>query len=185
MAKANQVFTAFTELSWKGHAMKFNAKLLGAALAATVAIAAPAANATTIQYDANPGAKSNFATTFTFTSPLSKAGTLDVYLRGVTYGNNTSVSFNSAKLDGVSLNLDPASGGGTSLYNLLSVPLAVGQTVTLVVNSTTAKYGQYSVVFSAGAVPEAATWALMVLGFGAVGYTMRRRVATASKLAAA
>jgi hypothetical protein len=32
---------------------------------------------------------------------------------------------------------------------------------------------------TAAAVPEPATWALMLMGFGAVGYSMRRRGATA------
>jgi hypothetical protein len=32
--------------------------------------------------------------------------------------------------------------------------------------------------FAVGAVPEPATWAMMLLGFGAVGYSMRRRKAT-------
>jgi hypothetical protein len=31
-----------------------------------------------------------------------------------------------------------------------------------------------------GSVPEPASWALMILGFGGVGYTLRRRTATAS-----
>ena len=31
---------------------------------------------------------------------------------------------------------------------------------------------------SSGAVPEPSTWALMLLGFGAVGFMMRRRCAT-------
>lgn len=34
----------------------------------------------------------------------------------------------------------------------------------------------------AGAVPEPATWALMILGFGAVGGSMRRREAVAAKI---
>jgi hypothetical protein len=33
------------------------------------------------------------------------------------------------------------------------------------------------------AVPEPATWALMILGFGAIGYALRRRPAVNYKLA--
>jgi len=36
---------------------------------------------------------------------------------------------------------------------------------------------------SSGAVPEPATWALMILGFGAVGYSMRRRQKAAVRFA--
>jgi hypothetical protein len=35
------------------------------------------------------------------------------------------------------------------------------------------------------AVPEPATWALMILGFGAVGVAMRRRHSVAAKVRAA
>lgn len=35
----------------------------------------------------------------------------------------------------------------------------------------------YRITFSAAAVPEPATWAMMILGFGAVGSLMRRRLA--------
>ena len=36
---------------------------------------------------------------------------------------------------------------------------------------------------SGGAVPEPATWAMMLLGFGAIGFTMRRRNAAIAQLA--
>lgn len=41
-------------------------------------------------------------------------------------------------------------------------------------NTSARVYGDLSID---GAVPEPATWALMILGFGAVGYAMRRRKA--------
>ena len=40
--------------------------------------------------------------------------------------------------------------------------------------AASAVYG-YVVEFSGGAVPEPATWGMMILGFGAVGATLRRR----------
>lgn len=38
----------------------------------------------------------------------------------------------------------------------------------------------YRISFSANAVPEPATWAMLIAGFGMVGITMRRRPATVS-----
>ena len=40
------------------------------------------------------------------------------------------------------------------------------------------EYGIHSLSFTAGAVPEPASWALMIGGFGIVGAAMRRRAAT-------
>lgn len=38
----------------------------------------------------------------------------------------------------------------------------------------TARLGTFSVAAPAGAVPEPATWAMMLIGFGAAGYSLRR-----------
>ena len=35
--------------------------------------------------------------------------------------------------------------------------------------------GQVTELAVSGAIPEPATWAMMLIGFGAVGYSMRRR----------
>ena len=52
-----------------------------------------------------------------------------------------------------------------------------GNTLTFTAPLTTANGTRTSVITfaGAGAVPEPATWALMLVGFGAVGYGMRRR----------
>ncbi len=42
--------------------------------------------------------------------------------------------------------------------------------------------GQWTVALAGGGVPEPATWALMILGFGAVGGAMRRRHSVAAKV---
>lgn len=59
------------------------------------------------------------------------------------------------------------------LANLLLDP----GTYTLRITGTRGSNSQYSggIAFAAGAIPEPATWAMMLLGFGAVGYAMRRR----------
>jgi hypothetical protein len=61
-------------------------------------------------------------------------------------------------------------------YALAGLPLDTG-TYTLTIEGTRGTTGSYggNVAFQAGAVPEPATWALMLLGFGAVGWQIRRR----------
>jgi len=41
-------------------------------------------------------------------------------------------------------------------------------------NASTENYAKFSLATS-GAVPEPSTWAMMILGFGAVGYSLRKR----------
>ena len=70
---------------------------------------------------------------------------------------------------------------------IVFIGLAIGLTYSLLANTITIHWAglvtpppgtSYSAVFdigSAAAVPEPATWALMLLGFGAVGWQLRRR----------
>lgn len=48
-------------------------------------------------------------------------------------------------------------------------------------NSTSAAFELDNVKLSTSAVPEPATWGMMILGFGAVGFAMRRRQATVAQ----
>lgn len=68
---------------------------------------------------------------------------------------------------------------GADLQLLSSTPLTAG-VQTLVVSGNSQRFGSYlgelsfTPDFAAG-VPEPATWAMMIIGFGAVGGTLRRR----------
>jgi hypothetical protein len=61
-------------------------------------------------------------------------------------------------------------------YALAGVPLGAG-TYTLTVQGTRGDSGSFggNVAFQAAAVPEPAPWAMMLLGFGAIGFQLRRR----------
>jgi hypothetical protein len=56
------------------------------------------------------------------------------------------------------------SGGGAGAYH------AFADNVTLATVNGSTTYN-----FEVGVVPEPATWAMMLFGFGAVGYSVRRR----------
>jgi len=81
-------------------------------------------------------------------------------------------------------NLKVVSSGTTELRRLLDIPVIAGDKFTLKFAVTSQKYAKYTASWVLG-VPEASTWALMVLGFGAVAYSMRRRSATQGRLAIA
>jgi hypothetical protein len=59
-------------------------------------------------------------------------------------------------------------------FALLGQFLKAG-TYTLHIKGTRGNFAAFSGDISFGAVPEPSTWAMMLLGFGAVGFAMRRR----------
>ena len=88
------------------------------------------------------------------------------------------------------------SAGG--LFNFLApagnqrfaVLAGVGETLTSVTLSSTAGFGSFTQLRvgtgrNVGAVPEPGTWAMMLLGFGGIGYSLRRRrkIGTIAQLA--
>jgi len=174
--------------------MKLTGKLVGAAIAATVAVAAPvAANATTVitTTTVKPGAHTTtFARNFTYKAAFS--GRLAVYVSSIQSGPFSNVDFSNATLTGKKgkltllpvTNLVTLKAGVSELRELLYVPATAGETFTLATYLTSEKLSSYKIQWVLG-VPEPATWALMILGFGMVGYSMRRRVAKTGNLVAA
>ncbi len=63
---------------------------------------------------------------------------------------------------------------GSTTSGVITISVAQGQTFGAYVLATDNVLGRGSISFG-NAVPEPATWALMILGFGAVGGAMRRR----------
>ena len=117
-----------------------------------------------------PGA---FSHAFTFTLATDSAANSSVtttLLRG------NDIDFTSVLLDGFNFTqtgFDP----GAENWELSSVNISAGLR-TLTVNGSvvgTSGNGSYSGVINVAAVPEPGTWAMMLLGFGAAGYAMRRR----------
>lgn len=113
-----------------------------------------------------------FSRTLTFTLPTI----------GLTSGSITSVSttvandldFTSVLLNGTALTL--GSTGATEFRFINNLPTAAG-VQTLVVNGISRGAGSFggSISFSpTAAVPEPTTWALLLLGFAAIGFSMRR-----------
>ena len=160
--------------------MGFTKTLVATALATTAAMALPSAAqaAEFFSFDGNSGVYGNadvnvspFMATFTFETG---AGLLSSTISSVGSGA-TNIDFTSVTLNGMEFAI--VSTGFSELRQILEIPVLAG-TQTVVVKGTGGLDGSYSGVLSfsqSGAVPEPATWAMMILGFGAVGAGMRRR----------
>jgi hypothetical protein len=138
-------------------------------------------NTTTITYGTNPTTAGNFSGSFTFEN--TEAGLYSIVLGTSTVGatitaaslagiGGTPGSFSLSPLPapfpGTQPGLDPiVLAAGNYMFSFAGTgPLDVnGNPLTSVVSGNV----------SISAVPEPGTWALMILGFGAVGLTMRRK----------
>ena len=95
-------------------------------------------------------------------------------------GVNASIFRGATQL--FSTNLAPPSFGSTTSFSLSAIALGVGDTLDFAVNrrgeytfDSTTLSGTISVAALPGAVPEPATWTMLIMGFGAAGGVLRSR----------
>ena len=116
-----------------------------------------------------------FTNTFSFTT--IEPGFLQLSLSEVAGTAVNNIEFTSVVLNGVSAAIFSAPGANEPDFaSLLNLATGAGSN-TLVITGTSGGNGVFggTIAFSPGAVPEPSTWAMMLVGFGAVGYSMRRR----------
>jgi len=116
-----------------------------------------------------------------FTEWLNLTNTLSGIYSITLDTSSRSVNFTSAYLfDGVNsyaLTCQVGCVSGTSeFWNLDDTLLAAGN-YTLWINGTNSSTGSLAgtITITDHGVPEPATWAMMIIGFGAVGFSLRRR----------
>lgn len=161
-------------------------RLLTIAASGISFLLASQANAAVFTYDLRGSSTANFTIDTDVNKFAERVNAFEYYrvsgvFQGVTLAAATVV-FPTANIGGA-FYVNVGSGKevslwGTQLYtgSLASPTLSSGTfklnggAVTLTVKST------------AGAVPEPATWAMMILGMGAVGYAMRRRQKATAKV---
>ena len=125
----------------------------------------------------------SFTTTYNFSAPagfnLQSADITTTYT-----STNQNIDFTSVLLNGVAFNLRP--NGQTEGGNLLNQPLLASNTLTVngIAGDSTGAAALFTGTLSFAAVPEPATWAMMLVGFGAVGFSMRRRTRAVAMQAA-
>lgn len=134
----------------------------------------------------HPGPNDGQNSFLMFVAPRTGFYTYDVTVTRADSGDGVDLyTFNST--DGTKPMIGTVNAGMPTFTLQYSQFLTAGQKVGLGIdrggpNNT---YFNDSTLFSgtiSGAVPEPATWALMILGFGAVGGAMRRRQSVAAKL---
>jgi len=170
---------------------------LGVSLGALALVVAPSASATTFHIGDvpnfyitsgtpfSPSITANFGNGFSTKTPFDDSFEFTIPTQsGVGSGSiSTSFSskFNHLVISGLWINgvnyVVPANPTGQSL-TVGGIPIFAGVLNTIRVTGTTGKRGgSYAgtATFSALTVPEPATWALMLGGFGLVGAMTRRR----------
>jgi hypothetical protein len=144
----------------------------------------------------------SFSDTFAFTIGLSGMGNIGVGSGNITTGVNiadflgiTDLDITSILVNGVMASLqlqdanhvnctvrDTSPGGGTcganEFWSANNVPITGGALNTIVVSGLSRGMGSFggNLTFTpTTAVPEPATWAMMLLGFAGIGWQLRRR----------
>jgi hypothetical protein len=112
-----------------------------------------------------------FTDTFTFTLPTGLASTT---VTSTLQSLGTDVNFTSVTLNGTQFNIGAT--GQNEFRFLDNLPVTSGPQ-TLVLSGTSGGNGSFDGVlaFAPRAVPEPASWMLMILGFGGLGAVLRRR----------
>jgi len=163
--------------------------LMAAAAAVALACAATAANATTFtqvdqtaldtlgtsDFGAIIDSAGAFDHTFNFTTTDAKNASSAVIT--ISLDGGWDVDFSSVTLDGI--NFSQQTGDPTESWALTAALLGSGahaiHLVGTVAASPQSDAGSYGGVLNIANIPEPATWALMITGFGAAGAMLRRK----------
>lgn len=155
----------------------------GQAQAAIIFTMTPESASGRFDADIVSGVAGNFTLTDTFARPTG-FNMVTATISSILIPSNTP--FTDINLFDVYLNdvlFTPMSTGDWESQTLFP-EIALRDTNTLTINGWSGGGGTItgSFAFSAGAIPEPATWGLMILGFGAVGVALRRRQKVSAKL---
>jgi hypothetical protein len=117
-----------------------------------------------------------FTTTFTFDAPTGfqlVGGDISSSAASTLVTDPSNIDLDSVTLNGVEFDLDEP---GQFEYGYLISTNLLDRGNRLVVTGTTYGQGAFAgtLAFAQAPVPEPATWAMMIVGFGAIGGALRR-----------
>ncbi|MFN3513494.1 MAG: FxDxF family PEP-CTERM protein [Phenylobacterium sp.] len=162
--------------------------LMAAAAAVAMTAAAPAAHAAHVINFASPAADGSISGAFKHEG-IAGGAFSDVYnfmwpsngIAGGTISSSFQTSiFNDIDFTSVTLNGAEFQIGSTGQveFRFLNDLLVTGGMQQLIVSGTSGGNGSYAgtlTFFPSAAIPEPATWAMMIAGFGLAGAALRRR----------
>jgi hypothetical protein len=160
-------------------------KLIGALALASAAVVAAPASATTFVYDINAdsdsivfGNSKDYFKGFTdhFLFDITQSGYVSAFVGSFALAPSLDVYLKSVLFDDKPIT--KVSSGGLELWTLNETAVGPGRHTIKVTGYYGQKGGSYAGTFNFGtssAVPEPATWAMMIMGFGLAGVAMRRQ----------
>lgn len=136
---------------------------------------APAANGGNVFVELDSNGNSSMSRTIAATGTYDLSFLYSARPNVPAGSNGISVFLNNVLLTPPG-NLDLGGGGATAWAEYTArFTATAGSTLTFAATGTSDSLGGYVDNIGLSAVPEPSTWALMILGFGAVGGAMRRR----------
>ena len=170
--------------------------VISSLVAAAAMVAAPSVSAATFpvggtNFTATPGPNGTFAgaffntgiaagafsDTFTFTLPTSGFGSGTVTTSATVFESANDLDLISVLVNGTAAGITRTEGGLFEVAFTNNIPIVATQLNTIVVNGFSRGGGAYGgqASFITSAIPEPATWAMMLVGFGMVAAASRYR----------
>lgn len=123
----------------------------------------------------------NFSDTFRFRIDQNGLGSGSLSTSTAVGLGSTDLDIVSVVVNGLAAARTVSADGLSEFFNISGVPILFGEVNNIVVTGFSRGNGSYggNATFVPGVVPEISTWAMMMIGFGLIGASARRRRSSA------